>query len=169
MTVFNTLCLRTVDASFFQIARGLLLPCTIFITSIHSGLAPRSPVIRAAALVTAGFFIGISPGSFFKSGTGVGAATFDRSNAAGGEVVAGDAVIGGEMGFLGIAGMDDEKVLALVYGTLSAFMTAVHAVMVKGAIRALEGSVLRLTYWSNFLSAAFLVSLTLFLTRSFRI
>lgn len=160
--VFNTLCLRTVDASFFQIARGLLLPCTILVTSMHTRLAPRSPVIRAAALVTAGFFIGISPSSFFKSGQGAAITRPDMgSSGAGGEVVAGD-VIGGEIGFLGLSGMDDEKVLALVYGTLSALMTAVHAVMVKGAIRALEGSVLRLTYWSNFLSAAFLLPCIIF-------
>ncbi|KAF8317109.1 hypothetical protein DL93DRAFT_2055818, partial [Clavulina sp. PMI_390] len=121
--VFNTLCLRNVDASFFQIARGLLLPCTILITALHSRLTPRAPVLRAAALVTAGFFIGISPKSFFKS---------SDLPASGG-------------------------VYALVYGTLSALMTAVHAVMVKGAVKVVDGSVLKLTYWTNFLSAAFLL------------
>jgi hypothetical protein len=53
--------------------------------------------------------------------------------------------------------MDREKALALVYGTLSAFMTAVHAVLVKSAVKSLEGSVLRLTYWSNMMSGMFLV------------
>lgn len=53
--------------------------------------------------------------------------------------------------------MDREKALALVYGTLSAFMTAVHAVLVKSAVKTLEGSVLRLTYWSNMMSGMFLV------------
>ena len=53
--------------------------------------------------------------------------------------------------------MDRDKALALVYGTLSAFMTAVHAVLVKSAVKTLEGSVLRLTYWSNMMSGVFLV------------
>lgn len=57
-------------------------------------------------------------------------------------------------------GMDGDKVLALMYGSLSALMTAVHAVLVKSAVRTLEGSVLKLTYWSNFLSGAFLVRFT---------
>ena len=38
--------------------------------------------------------------------------------------------------------MDRDKALALVYGTLSAFMTAVHVVLVKSAVETLEGSVL---------------------------
>ena len=60
----------------------------------------------------------------------------------------------------GAMSMDEDKVYALVYGTLSALMTAVHAVMVKGAVKIVDGSVLKLTYWTNFLSAAFLVRFT---------
>lgn len=56
------------------------------------------------------------------------------------------------------AGLDADKVLALVYGSLSAIMTAVHAVMVKNAVRTMDGSILKLTYWNNFMSAFFLVS-----------
>ena len=56
-----------------------------------------------------------------------------------------------------VQNMDNEKVLALVYGTLSALMTAIHAVLVKSAVKTLEGSVLRLNYWSNMLSGLFLV------------
>jgi len=47
--------------------------------------------------------------------------------------------------------------LALMYGTLSAFMTAVHAVLVKSAVKTLEGSVLKMTYWGNLMSGIFLV------------
>lgn len=73
----------------------------------------------------------------------------------------GSGISGGRVGkALGMEGMDEEKILALVYGTLSALMTAVHAVLVKNAVRTLEGSVLRLTYWSNLLSGAFLVRLS---------
>jgi len=151
--VFNTLCLRNVDASFFQIARGLLLPCTILINALATRITPRSNVIRAAALVTVGFFLGISPGSFFKSS----------------DIVSSGEVIGSSTPSVSILestkymwkdvaqNMDRDKALALVYGTLSAFMTAVHAVLVKSAVKTLEGSVLRLTYWSNMMSGIFLV------------
>ncbi len=53
-------CLRNVDASFFRFA--LLL-----INALATRITPRSNIIRAAGLVTAGLFLGISPGSFFTS------------------------------------------------------------------------------------------------------
>ncbi|KAI9444861.1 hypothetical protein H4582DRAFT_1911739 [Lactarius indigo] len=59
--VFNTLCLREVEATFFQIARGLVLPLTISVTSLSSHSHPASRVIGAAAIVTLGFFIGVAP------------------------------------------------------------------------------------------------------------
>ncbi|CAE6392934.1 unnamed protein product [Rhizoctonia solani] len=56
--VWNTLCLRAVDASYFQIARGLVLPLTIAVAAIHGRKAPSLLVLVSAVLVTAGFLIG---------------------------------------------------------------------------------------------------------------
>lgn len=151
--MFNTLCLRSVDASFFQIARGLLLPFTIGVAALQTGLSPRANVLRAAALVTVGFFLGISPSSFFRS------SDFPST----GGTIASDSPLGG-MG-LSVKGLDRDKVVALIYGSLSALMTAIHAVMVKNAVKTLDGSVLRLTYWNNFMSGFFLVSLEPFHVR----
>ncbi|KAJ7826163.1 hypothetical protein B0H14DRAFT_3722688 [Mycena olivaceomarginata] len=61
--VFNTLCLRGVDASFFQIAKGLVLPLTIVISSVHTHSVPSRNVILATIIVTAGFFCGVVPSS----------------------------------------------------------------------------------------------------------
>ncbi|KAK1233666.1 hypothetical protein PQX77_003161 [Marasmius sp. AFHP31] len=61
--VFNTLCLRGVEASFFQIARGMQLPLTIFISSLNTHATPSMRVVAAAAIVTCGFFLGIAPNS----------------------------------------------------------------------------------------------------------
>ncbi|KAJ6575268.1 hypothetical protein B0H19DRAFT_1127931 [Mycena capillaripes] len=61
--VFNTLCLRGVDASFFQIARGLVLPLTIIVSSFHTRSVPSSNVILATVIVTGGFFLGVAPSS----------------------------------------------------------------------------------------------------------
>ncbi|KAF9041765.1 hypothetical protein BDZ89DRAFT_1009546 [Hymenopellis radicata] len=61
--VFNTLCLRDVDASFFQIARGLQLPLTIIISSINTNSVPPVRVIVAAGVVACGFFVGVAPSS----------------------------------------------------------------------------------------------------------
>ncbi|RDB18057.1 GDP-fucose transporter 1 [Hypsizygus marmoreus] len=67
--IFNTLCLANVDASFFQVARGLLLPFTITISAIATRTRPSKGVILAAFIVTAGFFFGVSPASYFSSAT----------------------------------------------------------------------------------------------------
>ncbi|KIY47380.1 hypothetical protein FISHEDRAFT_45511 [Fistulina hepatica ATCC 64428] len=61
--VFNTLCLRGVDASFFQIARGLQLPLTICISAIATHSKPSKRVVFAAAVVFVGFCVGVSPSS----------------------------------------------------------------------------------------------------------
>ncbi|TFK36993.1 hypothetical protein BDQ12DRAFT_686207 [Crucibulum laeve] len=61
--VFNTLCLRDVEASFFQIARGLVLPLTIVVSCIHTRTTPSKKVVCAAAAVTLGFMVGVAPSS----------------------------------------------------------------------------------------------------------
>jgi len=62
--VFNTLCLRDVEASFFQIARGLVLPLTIAVSSVFSRSTPSGKVIIAAGIVTSGFMWGVVPSSY---------------------------------------------------------------------------------------------------------
>jgi len=66
--IFNTLCLRDVDASFFQIARGLVLPLTILVSSIHTHSKPSIRVVFATAIVTCGFLLGVSPSSAIPAG-----------------------------------------------------------------------------------------------------
>ncbi|EGO31024.1 hypothetical protein SERLADRAFT_455562 [Serpula lacrymans var. lacrymans S7.9] len=66
--VFNTLCLRDVDASFFQIARGLVLPLTILVSSLHTRSKPSIRVIFATVIVTCGFLLGVSPSSGIPAG-----------------------------------------------------------------------------------------------------
>ncbi|TDL28335.1 hypothetical protein BD410DRAFT_737557 [Rickenella mellea] len=61
--VFNTLCLRDVEASFFQIARGLVLPLTIAVSSAHLSTKPSIRVLLASGIVTIGFFLGVAPSS----------------------------------------------------------------------------------------------------------
>ncbi|KAL4070643.1 hypothetical protein J3A83DRAFT_4372831 [Scleroderma citrinum] len=61
--VFNTLCLRGVEASFFQIARGLVLPLTILVSSFNTRSTPTFRVITAAGIVTIGFLLGVTPSS----------------------------------------------------------------------------------------------------------
>ncbi|EIW87021.1 hypothetical protein CONPUDRAFT_96183 [Coniophora puteana RWD-64-598 SS2] len=61
--VFNTLCLRDVEASFFQIARGLVLPLTIIVSCLNTRTSPSLRTIIAAILVTLGFLVGVAPSS----------------------------------------------------------------------------------------------------------
>ncbi|KIY73466.1 hypothetical protein CYLTODRAFT_342156 [Cylindrobasidium torrendii FP15055 ss-10] len=64
--VFNTLCLRGVEASFFQIARGLQLPLTIAVSSIQTFSVPSKRVLLAAGVVAIGFFVGVAPTSAYS-------------------------------------------------------------------------------------------------------
>ncbi|KAG6907610.1 hypothetical protein DXG01_008228 [Tephrocybe rancida] len=58
--IFNALCLRDVEAAFYQIARGLVLPLTITVVALSSMVRPSMAVVGCAAVVTLGFFLGIS-------------------------------------------------------------------------------------------------------------
>ncbi|KAF9011778.1 hypothetical protein BDQ17DRAFT_1420194 [Cyathus striatus] len=58
--IFGALCLRDVEAAFYQIARGLVLPLTIFIVSLSSSSRPSLSIVACASIVTLGFFLGIT-------------------------------------------------------------------------------------------------------------
>jgi solute carrier family 35 (GDP-fucose transporter), member C1 len=57
---FNALCLRDVEAAFYQVARGLVLPLTIAVVAMTGRKAPTLPVIGCATVVTFGFFLGVT-------------------------------------------------------------------------------------------------------------
>ncbi|KAG2118013.1 uncharacterized protein F5147DRAFT_669474 [Suillus discolor] len=65
--IFNTLCLRDVEASFFQIARGLVLPLTIIVFSVNTRTVPSIRVGIAAGSVTIGFLLGVAPSAAVPS------------------------------------------------------------------------------------------------------
>src|ERR1700737_826381 len=46
--MFNALCLRDVEAAFYQIARGLVLPLTIVLVALHSRTPPALSVVGCA-------------------------------------------------------------------------------------------------------------------------
>jgi len=123
--IFNTLCLRNVDASFFQIARGLQLPLTIIVSSIQAKSMPPRKVIYASSLVALGFFLGVSPSSYFT--------TYSANS------------------------VKEATLISLIYGFLSSLMIAIHAVLVKPAHRYVDGSVVKLAYWTNFVSSCALI------------
>lgn len=142
--VFNTLCLKNVDASFFQvrhfilslwpcvrslaqIARGLLLPFTIAVSAAYTRNMPGSASLWAATVVTIGFFIGLSPSSYFKSTSGFSAT------------------------------------MPAIYGCLSALLTAIHAVLIKPAHEIVgDNSVIKLAYWGNLTITVALIPFVVF-------
>ena len=133
--VFNTLCLRDVEASFFQasaslgpsriahvslqIARGLQLPLTIFVSSVHTKSTPSKKVLTAAGVVTLGFFVGVAPNK--------------------------DIPITAK-----------PSMLSLVYGVLSSLMIALHAVLIKSSLPYCHNSTIELAWWTNAGSAILL-------------
>lgn len=121
---FNIYCLRLVDASYFQVARGLTLPMTIALQAAQTGTRPTRDTLIACALVTWGFTFSFLP---FPLGAGAYGASAEA------------------------------PALGMVLGIASAAMVAVHAVLIKSALRHLDGSALDLAYWTNALSAIAIV------------
>lgn len=132
--IFNALCLRDVEAAFFQvglhhssltqIARGLVLPLTIIASSVSARQRPAAMVVLAATIVTAGFFIGIAP--------------------------SGD-----------IPERSIPRPLGLFYGFISSCTIAIHAVLIKTSLPIVHGSVTQLSYWGNLVSAGSLLGIIL--------
>lgn len=128
--VFNILCLKLVDASYFQVARGLTLPMTVVLQSLSTGEKPTMGTIASCGFVTWGFtysFLPI-PVTFL------------------------DATVP-ELGMDGIGRSAEAPMLGMVFGVASAAMIAIHAVLVKNAIKKVEGKTMDLAYWQNALSA----------------
>jgi len=68
---FNTYCLALVDASFYQVARGLVLPFTVFFSYILLSQRSTLPVLGAVVIVCIGFFAGVSAESLTVSKIGL--------------------------------------------------------------------------------------------------
>lgn len=63
---FSNFTLKYVDASFYQVARGMVLPFTVATSLIFLHARPSFLVLFACSLVTLGFFVGV-----FLDGTDV--------------------------------------------------------------------------------------------------
>jgi GDP-fucose transporter C1 len=64
-------CLRFVDASFYQVARGLLLPFTVLTSYFMLRSRPSHRAILSCAIVTSGFFVGVFLDQVHVSSLGV--------------------------------------------------------------------------------------------------
>jgi len=64
-------CLRFVDASFYQVARGLLLPFTVLTSYFMLRARPSLRIILSCAIVTLGFFVGVFLDQVHVSGLGI--------------------------------------------------------------------------------------------------
>lgn len=56
---FSNYTLKYVDASFYQVARGLLLPFTVGTSYIFLNARPSLRILFSCSVVTLGFFVGI--------------------------------------------------------------------------------------------------------------
>ncbi|GAA5966377.1 hypothetical protein JCM3765_005082 [Sporobolomyces pararoseus] len=68
---FNTYCLQYVDASFYQIARGLVLPFTVFFSWYLLRTRSSPATLGAVAIVCVGFMLGVSSENMHASALGI--------------------------------------------------------------------------------------------------
>lgn len=57
---FNTICLQYVDASFYQVARALVLPFTVLFSFMFLKQKTSYKILLACLVVCIGFFVGVS-------------------------------------------------------------------------------------------------------------
>ncbi|CAI2168999.1 19209_t:CDS:2 [Funneliformis geosporum] len=57
---FNTICLQYVDASFYQVARALVLPFTVLFSFMFLSQKTSYKILLACFVVCIGFFVGVS-------------------------------------------------------------------------------------------------------------
>ncbi|KAG8793113.1 hypothetical protein FRC12_003839 [Ceratobasidium sp. 428] len=126
---FNNYCLKYVDASFYQVARGLVLPITVATSAVLIHTRPSLKVLIACALVTAGFFVGV---------------LLDRASSSSGTSATSTA---------------SPSVIGIFFGVLSSFTTALLAVVIKSCLPVVGNSALDLAWYNNLLSAVVLAPL----------
>ena len=56
---FNNYTLKYVDASFYQVARGLVLPLTVATSYFFLHARPSFKILVSCAIVTLGFLVGV--------------------------------------------------------------------------------------------------------------
>ncbi|KAG0141975.1 hypothetical protein CROQUDRAFT_50931 [Cronartium quercuum f. sp. fusiforme G11] len=65
--IFNTICLQFVDASFYQVARGLILPFTVIISKFSLNSKISNNIILSVILICLGFYCGIKSENFHST------------------------------------------------------------------------------------------------------
>ncbi|KIJ34004.1 hypothetical protein M422DRAFT_233576 [Sphaerobolus stellatus SS14] len=126
---FNNYTLKYVDASFYQIARGLVLPTTVLLSYLFLKSRPSLRVLLSCALVTLGFFIGVF---------------LDNYNTA---PVAKDPMS---------ASSDTAwwaNSIGIIFGLLSSVTTASSAVIIKQSLDVVGGSTFALAWYNNLFSS----------------
>jgi len=63
--------LRFVDASFYQVARGLVLPFTVLTSYVMLRTRPSTRILISCSVVSSGFFIGVFHDNVHVSGLGI--------------------------------------------------------------------------------------------------
>ncbi|WWC72605.1 uncharacterized protein I206_106567 [Kwoniella pini CBS 10737] len=140
--IFNIYCLKLVDASYFQVARGLTLPMTVILQSLNNGIKPNGFTIISCGIVMWGFTYSFLPIPFTTT-------TIKSSSM-------------NEIDIYGIE-IQQEKIqleapmAGMLLGIASAAMVAIHAILVKQALKKVEGHTLDLAYWQNALSCLVLI------------
>jgi len=130
--VFNNYCLQYVDASFHQVARGLVLPFTIVVTIVVLHQWPSNLSLTAAIVVTLGFFAGVflDPNHASSAASQATASTHSAS-------------------------------LGIMFGAISSIASALHAVLIKRSLNIVSGSALGLSYYNNILSTLALIPIVI--------
>jgi len=133
---FNNYCLKYVDASFYQVARGLVLPTTVALSYIFLNSRPSTRILVSCGIVTLGFFIGVLLDNYNTTPPPPADPLLTKPTEA------------WYMNSLGI-----------VFGLLSSVTTASSAVIIKHSLDFVDGSTIALAWYNNLFSTIVLFPL----------
>lgn len=132
------------DASFYQIARGLILPLTVLLSLLFlQAKRPSLRVLSACAVVTIGFFVGV----ILDGGHTAPALPSTTSMDAGSNTP--------------LLSKPRISLLGISFGLLSSLTTATHAVIIKRSLSLVDNDAIALAWYSNVLSSLVLAPIIL--------
>lgn len=125
------------DASFYQVARGLVLPFTVLLSYAFLNSRPSLRVLLSCSIVTSGFFIGVLLDNY-NTTPSIAPVKTTTSNPT--------SIL---------------NALGILFGLLSSITTASSAIIIKRSLATsvVDGSTVALAWYSNLFSAIVLLPL----------
>ncbi len=129
-----------VDASFYQIARGLILPITVALAYWMQSSPPSRRALGAVGIVTFGFFVGAMGNAVLRGGLEKGVTLCVRALCLRGEETRSADLP---------PRLARPYSLGVFFGVAGSCISAYHAILIKQSLPVVQGSTMDMMFYSN--------------------